>query len=113
MADYTICPYYEKAIEIIGKKWTPLILRTLMTGPKRFSELSRIIPQISAKMLADRMRELEECGVVKRKVFPETPVRVEYSLTEKGMALGPTLDAIQQWADEWLKKRAADKTDAV
>jgi len=107
MADFELCPYFEQAISIIGKKWTPLILRILMEGPRRFSELSRTIPQISAKMLADRMRELEECGVVRRKVFPETPVRVEYSLTEKGRALKPTLDAIQDWASDWLKTNEA------
>lgn len=102
MSDFVLCPYFEQAIELIGKKWTPLIIRILMNGSRRFSELSRTIPQISAKMLADRMRELEEGGIVTRKVFPETPVRVEYSLTEKGRALGPALDAIQAWATEWL-----------
>lgn len=97
-----ICPYYEQAAGILGKRWTPLILLTLMDGPKRFTQLASI-SGISAKVLAERMKELEESGIIIRTVFSETPVRIEYSLSDKGRALKPVLDEIQRWANGWLK----------
>ncbi|MBE3596442.1 MAG: helix-turn-helix transcriptional regulator [Hydrogenibacillus sp.] len=96
-----MCPKYEAANEILGKKWTGLIIRVLLDGPKRFKDIKEQIPQMSDKMLSDRMKELEASGIVERRVYPETPVRIEYVLTEKGHDTEPIIQAIQQWADRW------------
>ncbi len=101
--DYShMCPKYEAAIEILGKKWTGLIIRVLLHGPKRFKEIKEQIPQMSDKMLSDRMKELELSGILERRVYPETPVRIEYVLTTKGRDLEPIIEAIQAWADHWM-----------
>ncbi|MBX6395841.1 MAG: helix-turn-helix transcriptional regulator [Alicyclobacillaceae bacterium] len=99
----TMCPRFEAAFALLGKRWTGLIIRALMSGPKRFSEMAEIIPNMSDRMLAERFKELEEAGIVNRHVYPETPVRIEYELTEKGKALGPVMDAVQEWADRWMQ----------
>ncbi|MFS8640955.1 MAG: helix-turn-helix transcriptional regulator [Symbiobacteriaceae bacterium] len=100
MADLQLCPKFEHAVHILGKRWTGLILWTLMSGPKRFSEIEAIIP-VSGRLLSERLKELESEGLVTREVFPEVPVRVVYSLTPKGQAMEPILAAIQQWAENW------------
>lgn len=100
MADIQLCPKFEHAIHILGKRWTGLILWTLMSGPKRFSEIESAIP-VSGRLLSERLKELESEGLVTREVFPEVPVRVVYSLTAKGRAMEPILAAIQQWAESW------------
>lgn len=95
------CPRYERAIEILGKRWTCLILRRLLAGPRRFSALSSEIPDLSDRMLSARLRELEADGIVERRVSTGAPIRVEYALTAKGRALAPVVQAIQSWADRW------------
>lgn len=100
--DRCICPKFEAAIELFAKKWTGLIIRVLMERTSRFRDIREQIPLMSERMLAERLKELEAHGLVERRVYPETPVRIEYSLTEKGRALGPVLDCIQNWAEEWL-----------
>ncbi|MBB6732530.1 winged helix-turn-helix transcriptional regulator [Cohnella zeiphila] len=101
--DYTkMCPKYEAAAELLGKKWTGLIIRVLMGGPKRFKDIKEQIPDMSDKMLTDRMKELESFGVVKRTVYPEMPVRIEYELTEKGHALEDVTNSIQNWGEKWM-----------
>ena len=97
-----MCPRFKQAFDLLGKRWTGLILRTLCGGPRRFSEIAAIIPDMSERMLSERFRELEDAGVVNRRVYPETPVRIEYELTEKGRGLHPVVEAVQNWADEWL-----------
>ncbi|MCL6452100.1 MAG: helix-turn-helix transcriptional regulator [Alicyclobacillus sp.] len=97
-----LCPRFEYAFELLGKRWTGLIIRVLMSGPKRFKDISSLIPNMSDRMLAERFRELEAAGILTRTVYPETPVRIEYDLTAKGRALGPVMDAVQSWADEWV-----------
>ena len=97
-----MCPKYESAAEILGKKWTGLIIRVLLGGPKRFKEIKEQIPEMSDKMLTDRMKELEALEVVKRNVFPEMPVRIEYELTEKGKGLEPVIQSIQEWGEQWM-----------
>ena len=82
MAQIEICPRYELAIGILGKRWTGLILRVLEDGPKRFSDVTDSIPGISAKVLTERMKELEEHSIVHRQVYAETPVRIEYSVVK-------------------------------
>ncbi|MFF2091890.1 MULTISPECIES: helix-turn-helix domain-containing protein [Paenibacillus] len=101
--DYTtMCPRYEAAVDVLGKKWTGLIIRVLLGGPKRFKDIKGQIADMSDKMLTDRMKELESQGIVKRTVFPEMPVRIEYELTEKGLKLQPVIESIQAWGEEWM-----------
>ena len=98
-----VCPYFHEAVELHGKRWTGAIVHALLGGPKRFSEVSNAIPQISDRLLSSRLRELEACGIVTRAVYEDSPVRVEYELTPKGRALQPAVTAIRSWAREWLQ----------
>lgn len=97
-----MCPRFEAAMKMLGKRWTGLVIRVLLDGPARFSEMAGQIPEMSDRMLAERLRELEGEGIVRRDVFPETPVRIEYRLTEKGRALAPVMEQVHAWADQWL-----------
>jgi DNA-binding HxlR family transcriptional regulator len=97
-----LCPKFEAAFTLLGKRWTGLIIRAMLMGRRRFSEFHDLIPPISDRMLAERLRELESVGLVERKVFPETPVRIEYHLTEMGRALEPVMNQVQDWADRWV-----------
>ncbi|CAH0118859.1 HTH-type transcriptional regulator YodB [Paenibacillus sp. CECT 9249] len=97
-----MCPKYESAMDVLGKKWTGLIVRVLLDGPKRFKDIKHQIPEMSDKMLTDRIKELEAGGILQRNVYPETPVRIEYELTEKGQALEPIIEKIQAWGDKWM-----------
>jgi DNA-binding HxlR family transcriptional regulator len=99
--DGAFCPYFHRAVELIGRRWTGAIVRALLRGVVHFSDLTRVIPDLSDRMLSERLKELEAEGIVARTVIPAMPVRVEYRLTEKGRALEPVLDAISQWAGEW------------
>lgn len=96
-----MCPRFESAFELLGKRWTGLIIRSLMNGAKRFSDIQEIIPNLSARMLTERFKELEEQGILLRSVYPEMPVRIEYELTEKGRDLEKAMDEIQSWAEKW------------
>jgi DNA-binding HxlR family transcriptional regulator len=104
MADHlaSFCPRYHHAVELIGRRWTGAVIRVLLGGRARYHELRNAIPDISDRMLAERLRELEHEGVIDRVVVPETPVRVEYELTEKGRALEPVVRAIATWAEHWV-----------
>lgn len=97
-----MCPRYERAIQVLGKRWTGLLIDALMVGPQRFCELTALVEGLSDRVLSDRLRELELEGVVKRVVYPQIPVRVEYELTEKGYALKPVIDDIHNWAEQWV-----------
>src|SRR5205823_6269162 len=97
-----ICPRYEHAIQLLGKRWTGLLLYAQLQGPQRFCELTATVEGLSDRVLSDRLRELEVEGVVERVVYPQIPVRVEYQLTEKGQALKPVVDAIHNWAEKWV-----------
>ncbi|MBA4601707.1 helix-turn-helix transcriptional regulator [Thermoactinomyces sp. AMNI-1] len=101
--DRCICPRFEEAVKIISKKWIGLIIRVLMEKPCRFRDIREQIPLMSERMLAERLKELEANELVERRVYPETPVRIEYALTKKGKALTPVIDSIQSWADEWIE----------
>jgi DNA-binding HxlR family transcriptional regulator len=90
-------------VELVGKRWTGAIVGVLLPGPRRFSEISQAVPQISDRLLSMRLRELEAEGIVERHVFEGSPVRVEYALTDKGKALEPTIAKLREWACEWLK----------
>ena len=101
-ANAPMCPRYERAIQLLGKRWTGLLLDALLRGPQRFCELTSAVEGLSDRVLSDRLRELEVEGIVERIVYPHIPVRVEYQLTEKGKALAPVVDAIHTWAEEWV-----------
>ncbi|MDF2615084.1 MAG: transcriptional regulator [Clostridia bacterium] len=96
-----MCPKFESAFELLGKRWTGLIIRTLLSGKKRFSDIADAIPNMSARMLTERFKELEKEEIIIRKVYPETPVRIEYELTEKGTELQAVMDEVQKWAEKW------------
>ncbi|WP_236031127.1 winged helix-turn-helix transcriptional regulator [Ktedonospora formicarum] len=104
-----MCPRYEHAIHILGKRWTGLLLSALLSGPRRFGELTMLVEGLSDRVLSDRLRELESEGIIKRVVYPQIPVRVEYELTEKGNALKPVVDAIHAWAEGWIPVETAEK----
>lgn len=97
-----LCPRFEKAMKMIGQRWTGLVIYQLLTGPQRFCSIESSLP-ISGRLLSERLKELEQEGIVKREVFPETPVRIEYSLTEKGMALEPLLREVEKWSQDWIE----------
>ncbi|WP_010284819.1 winged helix-turn-helix transcriptional regulator [Bacillus timonensis] len=97
-----VCSKVEESYHIIGKKWMGLIIHTLMEGPKRFSEIHAFIPDLSKRMLNERIKELEDCGLVLRNVITDRPVRTEYSLTKKGHELGKALKTVEDWANKWL-----------
>ena len=99
--DSTSCSVAATA-EIIGSKWTALILHDLSEGPRRFSELERSCPGISPRTLSERLRVLEEESIVVRHSYPESPPRVEYELTRKGHALLPIIEAMRQFGHDWL-----------
>ncbi len=101
------CPYFHRAVELIGRRWTGAILRAMLGGVVRFSDLTHIIPGLSDRMLSERLKELEAEGIVERSVIPETPVRIEYRLTAKGHALGSVVEAVGDWAHDWLAPEPA------
>jgi len=96
------CPQFHEAVELIGRRWSGAIIRALLSGSTRFTDIASTVPGLSDRLLSERLRELEQEGLVRRTVYPEVPVRVEYTLTEKGRALRPTLEALSEWADEWM-----------
>jgi len=97
-----LCAKFHKAVELIGGRWTGAVIRLLLNDLMRFAELRAAVPDISDRMLSERLRELESEGIVARIVVPETPVRVEYELTEKGRALEHALSAVGKWAERWV-----------
>ena len=106
------CPYYHHAVELIGRRWTGAILRAMLVGLSRFSDLTGAIPGLSDRMLSERLKELEAEGLVVRSVIPETPVRIEYHLTEKGRSLFSVVEAVADWAEEWLAHPGSSTSEA-
>jgi DNA-binding HxlR family transcriptional regulator len=96
-----LCPHFHTAVELIGKRWSGAILYTLTDGPSRFGELGQGVPGMSDRLLSQRLRELEAEGMVERRVETGAPVRVSYSLTEKGADLSPALIELREWARRW------------
>jgi DNA-binding HxlR family transcriptional regulator len=101
-ATVNCCPLYHEAVELVGRRWTGAILRVLMDGPLRFSEIACAIPELSDRLLSERMKELEARGIVKRTVIPGPPLRVRYELAQMGRELEPALTEIERWARRWL-----------
>jgi DNA-binding HxlR family transcriptional regulator len=98
-----LCPRFHRAIELIGGRWTGALLRLLMGGRARFAELRDAIPEISDRMLSERLRILDVEGIITRHVLPDPPIRVEYELTQKGKELQKSLEAIGVWAERWIE----------
>jgi DNA-binding HxlR family transcriptional regulator len=96
------CSAYHAAIELIGKRWTGAILFVLLDGPLRFSEVKVLVPDLSDRLLSERLKELEQEGIVERRSSEGVPVRIEYALTEKGRALEPAVRSLKVWARSWL-----------
>lgn len=101
------CPV-ETTLMLIGSKWKVLILRDLMDGTKRFSELKKSIGAITQKVLTSNLRDMEACGLLTRTVYPEVPPRVEYTLTQTGYSLKPILDSMVDWGTAY--KNQAEET---
>ncbi len=97
-----LCVKFHRASELIGRRWTGAIIFVLLETRCRFAVLRDAIPDITDRMLSDRLRELEMEGIVERTVIPESPVRVEYALTQKGRGLAHAIEAISNWADKWI-----------
>ena len=98
-------PLFHEATEMIGKRWNGAIIYCLFHGLKRFSELENAIPGLSSRMLSERLKELEDHNLIRREVIPERPVRIEYTLTDKGIDLGDVIKAIYRWARKWHNKQ--------
>ncbi len=97
----TICPHFQRAAELVAKRWNPQIVRALLADVSRFSDLRATIPQISDALLSERLKELEAAGIVTRTVTPQTPVRIDYGLTERGRDLSKVMDELAAWAERW------------
>lgn len=106
--DSHFCPRFHKAVELVGRRWTGAILREMLAGASRFTEIRDAIPDLSDRMLSERLKELEAEDVVERRVHPETPVRVEYGLTEKGRALEEVIGSVGAWAEAWVEIEESD-----
>ena len=101
--DEAYCARFHHAIELIGRRWTGAILLALRCGRSRYCEIRDAVPGLSDHLLSDRLRQLEARGLVERHVTPTTPVQVRYELTPMGHGLGPVLDAVSIWANQWLE----------
>lgn len=99
----TFCPRYHRAMAILGGRWTQEIVRALLGGATRFSEITAAIPGLSDRLLSERLKGLEAEGVVTRTVVPDKPVRVEYRLTDKGNDLAAVVSALARWAETWVE----------
>jgi DNA-binding HxlR family transcriptional regulator len=97
-----LCARFHRASELIGRRWTGAIIYVLLRTRCRFATLRQAIPDITDRMLSERLQELEEEGIVLRTVIPDTPVRVEYALSPKGRALASAFEAISDWAERWI-----------
>ena len=100
------CPAYHHAIELIGRRWSGVIVRAMIHGATRYSDISTAIPGMSDRLLSERLKELEAEGVLVRTVVPSTPVRVDYTLTDKGRDLGQVVAAVAAWAEAWSAPHA-------
>ncbi|HEX4385247.1 MAG TPA: helix-turn-helix domain-containing protein [Myxococcales bacterium] len=96
-----ICAKFQEALDLLAKRWTGQIIQALLEGPMRYGELSAYIEVVGDKMLAERLKELEENGIVERRVIAK-PIGTEYALTKKGQGLSRVFGAMGKWAEEWL-----------
>lgn len=103
LTDLPACPV-ETTLTLISDKWKVLILRDLMPGTKRFGELKKSIGHVSQKVLTSQLRQMEESGLLTRKVYAEVPPRVEYTLTDLGCSLKPIMDAMWTWGEQYQEQ---------
>lgn len=99
----SVCPKFHRAVELIGRRWTGAILSALLMGATRFTDIIHAVPGLSDRLLSERLKELEAEGIVQRIVHPETPVRIEYQLTEKGHELNAVTATVSEWASRWYE----------
>lgn len=97
-------------MELIGRRWTGVILRAMLSGAARFSDIAAAVPGLSDRLLSERLKELEAEGIVRRTVVPSTPVQVDYALTSKGLALNEVIIAISAWAEVWFTPSGVQET---
>jgi DNA-binding HxlR family transcriptional regulator len=103
VTEHRCCPRYHAAVELVGKRWTGAILYVLLHGGRmRFTEIANAVPDLSDRLLSERMKELEARGIVQRHVIRGTPTKVCYELTDKGRELAPAMAELKTWADRWL-----------
>jgi DNA-binding HxlR family transcriptional regulator len=107
------CPHYQRAVELVGRRWSGTILRALLDRPLRFSEISARIPEISDRALSLRLKELEQETIVIRRVEPAKPVTVSYMLTDKGRDLETAITALEKWAHDWVAPPEAEDSDVT
>lgn len=108
--DEAFCPLYHHAVELIGRRWSAAIVRALMAGCTRFGQIREVVPALSDTMLAARLRELEDEGIVARQVSADRPPQVSYALTAKGAALKPAVVALTEWAERWVDPADVGRT---
>src|SRR5438270_1515747 len=99
----SVCSRFHRAVELIGGRWSGAILQSVLAGRSRYADIKAAVPGLSDTMLAQRLRDLEGAGLLERCVLPSMPVRVEYHPTAKGRSLGPVLEAVTAWAEEWIE----------
>lgn len=110
---HPVCSRFHQAVELIGGRWTGAIIQTLLQGKTRYALIKAAIPDITDRMLSERLRSLESEELLTRRVVPESPVRVEYELTEKGRSLESSLNEIGAWAERWIPLDNEDETRAA
>ncbi len=106
----SVCPVFHRAVELIGRRWTGAILSAMLNGATRFTDIIHAVPGLSDRLLSERLKELEAEGIVIRIVHPETPVRIEYHLTDKGRDLSSVTDAVAAWANRWLSQESQSES---
>ena len=99
----SFCPRFHMAVEIIGRRWSGVILRAMLAGSTRYTDIAASVPKLSDRLLSERLKEFEAVGLVERVVIPDTPVRVEYHLTQKGMELESAFQELATWAEKWIE----------
>jgi DNA-binding HxlR family transcriptional regulator len=99
----SFCPRFHTAVEIIGRRWSGAILRAMLSGANRYTDIVDAVPKLSDRLLSERLKEFEAVGIVDRVVIPDTPVRVEYHLTQKGAELEPAFRELAEWAEKWIE----------
>lgn len=102
--DQPVCVHFQRAAELLGKRWNPQILRALLSGIERFTELREAVPGLSDHLLSERLKDFEAHGIVTREVTPTTPVRIGYELTERGRELEPVIEELASWAERWGRR---------
>jgi DNA-binding HxlR family transcriptional regulator len=108
-----VCARFHRAVELIGSRWTGAIIHTLLQGKTRYASIKAAIPDITDRMLSERLRSLEAEDLVTRWVIADTPVRVEYELTDKGRSLESALHEISAWANRWIPLEPSEDEDLI